>query len=188
MACVTGLVPSAELRTPAQRWHDDRTPGGRTVRRRVFRLDDPVDDLPLHPFAASAYGTGANLAVHRATALSGSAGSTPPSGPARASGGGDDLDLFTRLLFAGSAIAVEPAAIAWQRSADDVASLRAAAAAHGHGLGAWMTKNALDRDTLTASVDAAPEAISAFARLGLEQGDDVADAALGERPRDGCRA
>lgn len=40
-----------------------------------------------------------------------------------------------------------------------------------------MTKNAFDRDTLTASVDAAPEAISAFARLGLEQGDDAADAA-----------
>ncbi|MCS6582694.1 glycosyltransferase [Curtobacterium citreum] len=176
VACVTGLVPSAELRTPAQRWHDDRTPGGRTVRRRVFRLDDPVDDLPLHPFAASAYGTGANLAVHRATALR-IGGFDTAFGPGTRVGGGDDLDLFTRLLFAGSAIAVEPAAIAWQRSADDVASLRAAAAAHGHGLGAWMTKNALDRDTLTASVDAAPEAISAFARLGLEQGDDVADAA-----------
>ncbi|WNY34667.1 glycosyltransferase family A protein [Curtobacterium flaccumfaciens] len=35
--CVTGLVPSAELRTPAQRWHDAHTPGARTVRRRVFR-------------------------------------------------------------------------------------------------------------------------------------------------------
>ncbi|MBF4615991.1 glycosyltransferase [Curtobacterium sp. VKM Ac-1376] len=174
VACVTGLVPSAELRTPAQRWHDDRTPGGRTVRRRVFRLDEPVDDVPLHPFAASAYGTGANLAVHRATALR-IGGFDTAFGPGTRVGGGDDLDLFTRLLFAGSAIAVEPAAIAWQRSADDVASLRAAAAAHGHGLGAWMTKNAFDRDTLTASVDAAPEAISAFARLGLEQGDGAAD-------------
>lgn len=172
VACVTGLVPSAELRTPAQRWHDDRTPAARTIRRRVFRLDDAPDDLPLHPFAASAYGTGANLAVRRTTVL-GIGGFDTAFGPGTRVGGGDDLDLFTRLLFAGSAIAVEPAAIVWQRSADDVASLRRAAAAAGHGLGAWMTKNAFDRETLAASVDAAPGALSAFARLGLEQGDRV---------------
>ncbi|MCY1695789.1 glycosyltransferase [Curtobacterium sp. SL109] len=174
VACVTGLVPSAELRTPAQRWHDDRTPAARTVRRRVIRRDDEQDDGPLHPFAASAYGTGGNLAVHRATVLR-MGGFDTAFGPGTRVGGGDDLDLFTRLLFAGSAIAVEPAAIVWQRSADDVASLRAAAAAHGHGLGAWMTKNAFDRETLTASVDAAPGAVSAFARLGLEQGDHASD-------------
>lgn len=184
--CVTGLVPSAELRTPAQRWHDAHTPGARTVRRRVFRLDDAVDDLPLHPFAAAAYGTGANLAVRRAAALR-IGGFDTAFGPGTSVGGGDDLDLFTRLLFAGSAIAVEPAAIAWQRSADDVASLRAAAAAHGHGLGAWMTKNAFDRDTFTASVDAAPEAINAFARLGLEQGDRASDVA-GDTGTDRARA
>ncbi|MFZ6993534.1 glycosyltransferase [Curtobacterium sp. RRHDQ66] len=173
VACVTGLVPSAELRTPAQRWHDERTPAARTIRRRVLRLGDDPGDLPLHPFAASAYGTGANLAVHRATALR-IGGFDTAFGPGTRVGGGDDLDLFTRLLFAGTAIAVEPAAIAWQRSADDVASLRRAAAANGHGLGAWMTKNAFDRETLAASIDAAPEAISAFARLGLEQGDRAA--------------
>lgn len=183
VACVTGLVPSAELRTPAQRWHDDRTAAGRTVRRRVFRLDDTEDAPPHHPFAAAAYGTGDNLAVHRATALR-IGGFDTAFGPGTRVGAGDDLDLFTRLLFAGSAIAVEPAAIAWQRSADDVASLRAAAAAHGHGLGAWMTKNAIDRESLTASVDAAPEALSAFARLGLEQGDRVTDIA-GDQPSPG---
>ncbi|MEJ8284275.1 glycosyltransferase [Curtobacterium citreum] len=183
VACVTGPVPSAELRTPAQRWHDDRTAAGRTVRRRVFRLDDTDDAPPHHPFAAAAYGTGDNLAVHRATALR-IGGFDTAFGPGTRVGAGDDLDLFTRLLFAGSAIAVEPAAIAWQRSADDVASLRAAAAAHGHGLGAWMTKNAIDRESLTASVDAAPEALSAFARLGLEQGDRVTDIA-GDQPGPG---
>ncbi|OII37512.1 hypothetical protein BIU98_15490 [Curtobacterium sp. MMLR14_010] len=170
VACVTGLVPSAELRTPAQRWHDDRVAAARTIRRRVFRLDDVPEDLPLHPFAASAYGTGANLAVRRTRALQ-IGGFDTAFGPGTRVGSGEDLDLFTRLLFAGSAIAVEPAAIAWQRSADDVASLRRAAAASGHGLGAWMTKNAFDRETLAASVDAAPEALGAFARLGLEQGD-----------------
>ncbi|MEG8035986.1 glycosyltransferase [Sphingomonas sp. LR61] len=185
VACVTGLVPSAELRTPAQRWHDDRTAAGRTVRRRVFRLDDTDDAPPHHPFAAAAYGTGDNLAVHRATALR-IGGFDTAFGPGTRVGAGDDLDLFPRLLFAGSAIAVEPAAIAWQRSADDVASLRAAAAAHGHGLGAWMTKNAIDRESLTASVDAAPEALSAFARLGLEQGDRATDIA-GDQPGDADR-
>ncbi|WP_248705109.1 glycosyltransferase [Curtobacterium sp. MWU13-2055] len=185
VACVTGLVPSAELRTPAQRWHDDRTAAGRTVRRRVFRLDGTDDAPPHHPFAAAAYGTGDNLAVHRATALR-IGGFDTAFGPGTRVGAGDDLDLFTRLLFAGSAIAVEPAAIAWQRSADDVASLRAAAAAHGHGLGAWMTKNAIDRESLTASVDAAPEALSAFARLGLEQGDRATDIA-GDQPGDADR-
>jgi GT2 family glycosyltransferase len=175
VACVTGLVPSAELRTPAQRWHDDRTAAARTVRRRVHRMRDDTtasDTSVRHPFAASEYGTGANLAVHRATVLR-LGGFDTAFGPGTRVGGGDDLDLFTRLLVAGSAIAVEPAAIAWQRTADDVASLRSAAAAHGHGLGAWMTKNALDRDTLAASVDALPDALDGFARLGLEQGDRV---------------
>lgn len=185
VACVTGLVPSAELRTPAQRWRDERTPAATTIRRRVLRLGDDPGDLPLHPFAASAYGTGANLAVHRATALR-IGGFDTAFGPGTRVGGGDDLDLFTRLLFAGAAIAVEPAAIAWQRSADDVASLRRAAAANGHGLGAWMTKNAFDRETLAASIDAAPEAISAFARLGLEQGDRAAavDGSAASEPLD----
>ncbi|MGN8050893.1 glycosyltransferase [Curtobacterium sp. 22159] len=175
VACVTGLVPAAELRTPAQRWHDARTAAAHTVRRRVHRMTDdgpeaPVDGTTRHPFAASSYGTGANLAVRRTTLLR-LGGFDTAFGPGTRVGGGDDLDLFTRLLVAGSAIAVEPAAIAWQRTPDDVASLRAAAAAHGHGLGAWMTKNALDRDTLSASVDALPDAVSAFARLGLERGD-----------------
>jgi len=185
VACVTGLVPSAELRTPSQRWHDEQRSAGRTVRRRVLRLDDAPADAPLHPFAAATYGTGANLAVRRRTAL-GIGGFDTAFGPGTRVGGGEDLDLFTRLLFAGHAIAVEPAAVAWQRTPDDVASLRRTAAAHGHGLGAWMTKNALDRETLVASVDAVPEAISAFARLGLEQGDDPveADGALGTRGPD----
>ncbi|WFR66468.1 hypothetical protein P9139_16890 [Curtobacterium flaccumfaciens] len=38
-----------------------------------------------------------------------------------------------------------------------------------------MTKNALGRETLGASIDALPDAIGAFARLGLEQGDRAAD-------------
>ncbi len=174
VACVTGLVPTAEIRTPAQRWHDEHTPAARTIRRRVFRLGDEPGDTPLHPFAAAAYGTGANLAVRRRAALS-IGGFDTAFGPGTRVGGGDDLDLFTRLLFAGSAIAVEPAAIAWVRPADDTSSLRRTAAAHGHGLGAWMTKNALDRDTVAATVDSVPEAIAAFARLGLEQGDAVTE-------------
>jgi hypothetical protein len=177
VACVTGMVPSAELRTPAQRWRDDRTPAARTVRRRVHRMTDEgtgPENGPRHPFAASEYGTGANLAVHRLTALR-LGGFDTAFGPGTRTGGGDDLDLFTRLLVAGSAIAVEPAAIAWQRTADDVASLRGAAAAHGHGLGAWMTKNAFDRETATDSLDALPDAVSAFARLGLEPEDRDAD-------------
>ncbi|MFS0730895.1 glycosyltransferase family 2 protein [Curtobacterium sp. 1P10AnD] len=174
VACVTGLVPTAEIRTPAQRWHDEHTPAARTIRRRVYRLGDEPGDTPLHPFAAAAYGTGANLAVRRPAALS-IGGFDTAFGPGTRVGGGDDLDLFTRLLFAGSAIAVEPAAIAWVRPADDTSSLRRTAAAHGHGLGAWMTKNALDRDTVAATVDTVPEAIAAFARLGLEQGDAVTE-------------
>ncbi|WP_065964698.1 glycosyltransferase [Curtobacterium sp. UCD-KPL2560] len=166
VACVTGPAPSAELRTPAQRWHDEHHGGGRTVARRVFRAEDERGTGARHPFAAADYGTGANLAVRRLAAL-GIGGFDTAFGPGTHVGAGDDLDLFTRLLVAGHAIAVEPAAVAWQRTPDDVASLRRTAAAHGHGLGAWMTKNALDRDTLVATVDAAPDALSAFARLGL---------------------
>lgn len=178
VAAVSGPAPSAELRTPAQRWHDEHRRGARTVRRSVYRRGDDTDGTPMRPFAEAASGSGANLAVRRDAALA-IGGFDTAFGPGTRVGAGDDLDLFTRLLFAGHAIAVEPAAVAWQRTPDDVASLRRAAAARGHGLGAWMTKNALDRDSLAATVDAAPEAISAFARLGLEQEDDAVDAPTG---------
>jgi len=63
-------------------------------------------------------------------------------------GGGEDIDMFTRILFAGHDLVVHPSAIVWHRHRDDIAALRAQARGYGTGLGAWLTKIALNPKTL----------------------------------------
>ena len=54
--------------------------------------------------------------------------------------GGEDIDLFFRVVTSGHALAYEPASIAWHRHRDDAAALTGQAAGYGRGLGAWLGK------------------------------------------------
>lgn len=65
VSCVSGLVPAAELRTPAQAYFDSRVGWSECMSVRVFDRADPPADIPLFPFAVGHYGTGANFAVDR---------------------------------------------------------------------------------------------------------------------------
>ncbi|WP_049976548.1 glycosyltransferase family A protein [Curtobacterium sp. B8] len=107
VVCVTGLVPSGELRTPTQRYFDERVTWARNTDRRVYRTAEPPADLPLFPFSVGAFGTGANMSLRREAALElgGFDVALGPGTPARA---GEDPDLFTRVLSPGGALAVSP--------------------------------------------------------------------------------
>ncbi|MGD3180667.1 glycosyltransferase, partial [Xanthomonas citri pv. citri] len=96
VVCVTGLVPSGELRTPTQRYFDERVTWARNTERRVYRTSAPPADLPLFPFSVGAFGTGANMSLRRTAALrlGGFDVALGPGTPARA---GEDPDLFTRV-------------------------------------------------------------------------------------------
>jgi GT2 family glycosyltransferase len=142
--CVAGLVPSGELRTPTQFLFDERVGWSKNVAPRIYRLSAPPPGDALFPFRVSLYGTGANFALRRARWIE-LGGFDTAFGAGSRTRGGEDLDMFVRILFAGGAIAIEPSAIVWHRHRADEAALRAQARDYGRGLTAWATKVMLDR-------------------------------------------
>jgi len=169
VVCVTGLVPSGELRTPTQRYFDERVTWARNTDRRVYRTSAPPADLPLFPFSVGAFGTGANMSLRRsaAVALGGFDVALGPGTPARA---GEDPDLFTRVLFSGGALAVEPSAVVWHRHRPDRAALRSQALGYGTGLGAWVAKLMLRPRTAFAVLRRAVGALRQLGALGQGNG------------------
>ncbi|MDL9936076.1 glycosyltransferase [Gordonia sp. ABSL1-1] len=158
VACVTGLVPAAELRTPAQVAFEQRVHWSSSLDRRVYRMTQPRDRRTLFPFRVGDYGTGANFAVRRPVAfeLGGFDEALGAGSPTR---GGEDIDWFVRTIVSGRALAFEPDAIAWHQHRDDDDALATQAHGYGIGLGAWLTKVALDRDLAPLALARAGAAI-----------------------------
>lgn len=142
VSCVSGLVPTGEIRTRTQRWFDRRVSWSDATSVRMYRMDRPPADNPLFPFRVGDFGTGANFAVRRET-LRELGGFDEALGVGTPTGGGEDLDMFVRVLLAGGALVIEPSAVVWHRHRDDVPALRTQAVGYGLGLGAWLTKLAL---------------------------------------------
>jgi len=143
VGCVTGIVPSGELRTPTQSYFEQRVSWSNSLQCRVFDVSDPPIGLPLFPFQVGLYGTGANFALRRAVVLS-IGGFDEALGAGSPTGGGEDIDMFVRVLVSKWQLVYEPAAVVWHRHRDDVPALHAQARGYGLGLGAWLTKIALD--------------------------------------------
>ncbi|ANI37924.1 glycosyltransferase family 2 protein [Mycolicibacterium vaccae] len=161
--CVSGIVPAAELRTPAQAYFDTRVAWSTCLEARVFDRSAPPADIPLFPFAVGHYGTGANFAVDRAVAVE-LGGFDEALGAGAPAGGGEDLDMFFRVLAAGGQLVYEPAALIWHRHRADGDGLAAQSRTYGTGLGAWIAKVACDRRTAPDAVLTAVRRAPAFAR------------------------
>lgn len=172
VVCVTGLVPSGELRTPTQRYFDERVTWARNTDRRVFRTSAPPADLPLFPFSVGAFGTGANMSLRRSAALA-LGGFDVALGPGTLARAGEDPDLFTRVLFSGGALAVEPSAVVWHKHRPDRAALRSQALGYGTGLGAWVAKLMLRPRTALAVLRRAVGALRQLGALGQGTGADA---------------
>nr|WP_184240677.1 glycosyltransferase [Conyzicola lurida] len=145
--CVVGLVPSGELRTRVQSYFDERVTWSHNLTPRVFSMDEKPADLPTFPFSVGQFGTGANFALRRST-LARIGGFDTAFGVGTRTGGGEDIDMFSRVLLAGGTLVVEPSALVWHRHRADIGALRTQAEGYGLGLGAWLTKLVLDSDTL----------------------------------------
>ena len=146
VGCVSGLVPSGELRTRVQGYFDDRVSWSKNLQRRQYSLAEPPADLPMFPFSVGAFGTGANFALTRRVALE-LGGFDPALGVGTPTGGGEDIDMFARVILDGRTLVVDPSAIVWHRHRDDLAALRTQARGYGTGLGAWLTKVMLTPST-----------------------------------------
>ncbi len=65
VGCVTGLVPSAQLDTPPQRYFDQRVWWSAVIESHLYDLATRARESRLFPYDAGRIGTGANFAVDR---------------------------------------------------------------------------------------------------------------------------
>lgn len=156
---VCGLVPSGEIRTRTQAWFDQRVTWADARKPCVYSLSSPPAELPLFPFQVGAYGTGANTALTR-TAFERLGGFDVTLGVGQPTKGGEDIDMYLRMLAAGYFISVEPSAITWHRHRSDLPALKAQARGYGTGMGAWITKILCTPSLLRLAVGKVPGAIS----------------------------
>ena len=137
--CVTGLVASRSLDTGEERYFDSRYSWGEVLEPRRYDLAVHRDGSRLYPFIAGIFGTAANLAVRRG-AVGRLGGFDPLLGVGALCRGGEDLDLFLRVILAGGRICYLPSALAWHRHRADSAALAKQIYAYGYGLGAYLAK------------------------------------------------
>ncbi len=144
-ACVTGPVAARSLNTRAERYFDSRYPWGDAFEPRRFDLELDRGHSPLYPFNAGIFGTGANFSIRKAIAdkLGGFDPLLGAGGPGK---GGEDLDIFVRLVQAGFRISYLPAALVWHQHRSTDEALGHQVYGYGHGLGAYVAKRLIARD------------------------------------------
>jgi GT2 family glycosyltransferase len=137
VGCVTGLIMSAELQTPAQVLLDAHFGLGKGFQQRVFDLAACRPADPLFPFTAGRLGSGANMSFH-ADLLRRLGGFDPAIGAGTVARGGDDLAAFFAVIVSGLRLVYQPGALVWHRGRPDLASLPGQAYGYGVGLGAYL--------------------------------------------------
>jgi GT2 family glycosyltransferase len=142
--CVTGLVASSALDTGSERYFDSRYSWGEAFEPRRFDLAAHRHPSRLYPFSAGLFGAGANFAVRR-SALARIGGFDPLLGAGSPGRGGEDLDMFLRVILAGGRICYIPSALVWHRHRADTHALGEQIYSYGYGLGAYVAKHLLNR-------------------------------------------
>jgi GT2 family glycosyltransferase len=146
VACVTGLVCTASIDGPAERYFDARVSWGDSCRPALHRIGGETDDGGLFPYSPGIFGTGASFAV-RADVFRVLGGFDEALGAGTLTAGGEDLDAFVRIVLAGHALAYEPSAVVWHHHRSDLDGLRRQMFAYGTGLSAFLAKHLSDGDT-----------------------------------------
>jgi GT2 family glycosyltransferase len=143
--CVTGAIACRSLDTGPEQYFNARAPIGGGMQPRRYDLDAHRDRGPLYPFRSWIFGSGPNTAVRR-DAVARIGGYDPLLGAGTLCRGGEDLDIFARLILAGGRISYLPSALVWHRPYSDFRSFGRQMYAHGNGLGAYIVKHLPNRD------------------------------------------
>jgi GT2 family glycosyltransferase len=147
VVCVTGLVCTADISSPAEEYFDARAASWSTrCEPELFDLAENKRPGFLYPYSAGIFGTGANFAFDRAF-LERLGGFDEALGAGTPTRGGEDLDVFVRVLRAGGALAYEPAAMVWHHHRADDDALMKQLYGYGTGLSAFLTKCLLQAGT-----------------------------------------
>jgi GT2 family glycosyltransferase len=163
VACVAGMVCTASIESEAEAHFDARVPWGADRPAEVFRTSHPPS--PLFPYTPSMFGTGANLALRREVVV-GLGGFDTALGAGTPSRGGEDIDMFVRLLQGGWAIAYEPSALVWHHHRSELRALRDQLYGYGSGLTAFLAKHLMTPRTRRQVLVRIPWGFRALAGLG----------------------
>jgi GT2 family glycosyltransferase len=156
--CVTGFVPAGGLDTRSERYFDARYSWGEIAEPRRYDLLQHRLPVRFYPFSAGLFGTGANFAVRRDT-VTGLGGFDTLLGVGAPGLGGEDLDMFLRLILAGGRICYVPSAFVWHRHRSDPDALGDQIYSYGHGLGAYLAKHSRNRQLRVALMRHGPAQI-----------------------------
>ncbi|MEG4489071.1 glycosyltransferase [Microcoleus sp. D2_18a_B4] len=131
--CVTGLVMPLELETEAQEWFERYSPHGRGFERRIF------DGAQCNPLVVAPVGVSASMALRKSSIdyiglFDEALGAGTPTV------GGEDCELFARILRAGYCIVYEPRALSWHRHRRTWEELRKTLQGYGIGVYAFWTR------------------------------------------------
>ena len=138
--CVTGLVASSSLNTGAERFFDSRYSWGEAFEPRRYDLTTHRHSSALYPYSAGVFGTGANFAIRRG-AVTDLGGFDPILGAGGPGRGGEDLDIFLRIILAGGRICYLPSSLVWHQHRADLEALGEQIYSYGYGLGAYLAKH-----------------------------------------------
>jgi glycosyltransferase involved in cell wall biosynthesis len=142
--CVTGLVATSALDTGAERYFDSRYSWAKAFEPRRYDLTTHRSPSGLYPFSAGIFGTGANFALRR-SALANLGDFDLLLGAGSPCRGGEDLDMFLRVILAGGRICYLPSALIWHRHRANMQDLGEQIYSYGYGLGAYVAKHLLNR-------------------------------------------
>lgn len=147
VVCVTGLVASTSLTTRSERYFEARYASPEPFQPRRYDRNSRAEKL--YPYTAGVFGRGANFALRRSGMVT-VGGFDPLLGAGSPGLGGEDLDMFLRVILAGRSIRYEPSALIWHRHRPDEVALSEQLYAYGHGLGAYVAKHLHERSLFTA--------------------------------------
>lgn len=149
--CVTGPILPAELETVAQHLFEafGGHSKGRGFERAVFDRSTRHQQSPLYPLPP--FGAGGNMAFRRAS-LRRVGGFDVALGAGTSARGGEDTEMFSRLLVRGGRIVYEPGAFVWHRHHRTKEELEAQFEGYGTGLTASVTALLLRHPALTVEM------------------------------------
>jgi O-antigen biosynthesis protein len=141
VGAVTGLVVPLELETEAQRLFERYRSFARGTVRVRAAAEPSESSLGGRYGMTGSLGTGANMAFRR-HALEQLGGFDPSLGAGMPTRGGDDLDIFFRILKAGWALVYEPAAVVRHRHRREMEALVDQIRDHGVSFSSYVVRAA----------------------------------------------
>ena len=122
-------------------WHYPEAADAVTLPPSLVALAAPAESPAIFPYSA-VFGSGNNMAL-RTSALERVGAFDEALGAGVPAGGGEDLDMFVRLMVAGLVLVYEPAAVVRHTHREDEQTLAAQVRSYGSGLSAMITKHLL---------------------------------------------